>query len=62
METMRCIDEESVRSIVLTDSERDRFLMLLERPPQLNAALKKAMKKYLKKRQQGSRETYTITL
>ena len=39
----RFVEESIVR---LSDTDRDRFLQLLEAPPKPNAALKKAMAKY----------------
>lgn len=37
-------------NIMLTDIERDKFLALLENPPEPNTKLKEAMKKFLAKK------------
>lgn len=54
--TIRCAHEMAIQilkeneTIVLSNSERDRFLALLENPPKPNDKLKQAMKKFLKKK------------
>jgi uncharacterized protein (DUF1778 family) len=39
-------NKQSKETIILTDSDRDIFLCLIENPPEPNQALKSAMKRF----------------